>query len=195
MARKNLPWQAEFSREDRNLIIKWIEEHLSSADRWGRPLANLGSPARLTIHRSGRDTPPVVCNVRPGLDPSRARRILRELGFDKDFIDSYSSALRVSHAGRPEDVFANMWLNLSEAGAAVHLREILTADKENAHRWKAYLKKEGKTWGDVRISATAKAKIVEAIIQGFNLPSKHWDALRQQFCEYTKRYLRSPIDE
>ena len=195
---RSTPWQTEFSERDRDLIIGWIQENLSPWDRWGRPLAELGTPARLIIHR-GLNQSPVFCeNVDRDLDLAEARRMLRTLGFDKGFIESYLDALRVAKANQKEDViFANFWINLSGMGAAAHLQEILTADKEDARRWKEYLKKEGKTWADVQLSDNAKATIAEEIIGGFaralKFPAKNAEALRVRFRRYTKRYLRSPI--
>ncbi len=199
MARKDLPWQAEFTEQDRDLIVGWVQEKFSPWDRWGRPLAELGTPAHFFIHQPGWDTSAIVCeNVDRTLDPTKARRMLRTLGFNNVLIEAYLTALRIANANRSEDeIFANLWLNLSGAGAATHLQEILTADKENAERWNSYLRAERKTWGDVKLSDRAKAKIADEIIGGLTriqeFPAKNAEALRARFKRYTKRYLGSPI--
>ena len=184
MARADTPWQAEFREQDRKLIIEWINSNLNPTGRWGLPLAEQGSPLQLAIHR------PLICKFRPDLDTKRARKMLRELGFDRGFIDSYTDALRTARSRLTEDdVFANMWLNLSEAGAGVRLEKILTTDKENEKRWKAYLKKEGKKWANVQLSHKAKGLIGEEVIRSFGLEGYNAEALRVRFRRYAKRYL------
>lgn len=131
--------------------------------------------------------------------------MLRELGFGKDFTDSYVSELRVGKfADSVNEVLSNIWLNLSGTGAAAHLQEILTSDKERASRWKHYLKSEKKRWKEVEISDSAKAMIAIEILETgglphkitgmvkLQLPAKNVGALRKRFARYEKKYPGAP---
>jgi hypothetical protein len=84
MARKDLPWQAEFTEQDRRLILEWINRNLSPWDRWIRPLAELAKDKReLIIHLTGLDTPPIRCNVGPQLDAGKQSGCCGNLGSEK----------------------------------------------------------------------------------------------------------------
>ena len=202
MARKNT-WQADFNQDDKKLILRWINENLSPWDRWGLPLIEIFAwkknptftiPLAIKIDGTGLS---LTCKD-PKMAPARTRRLLRELGFPKDFIDSYTRAREVALGRRriisEDEIFENMWLNLSHAGAGANLHKILTADKESARRWKAYLRAERKTWADVYLSNTAAAEIADHLLAGFEkdmgiMVRRGKGALRKRFQRYIKRYF------
>lgn len=208
MARKGTPWQADFNQRDKELIVRWINENLSPTDRWYRPLLKLDAPLEFRLFQivppsklNRLDWPQFPCKVEPDLDPSDAQQMLLKLGLPDILMSEYLECLRGARGGRESEnmIFADLWINLSDMGVVPNLYKILTADKADAQRWKAALKKHGKTWADVRLSTRAAGEIADALLVEFEKATganvgrgyKHGrpEALRTRFKAYTKKYF------
>jgi hypothetical protein len=212
MARKDLPWQADFNQADKARIVRWINEKFSPWDQWYRPLLELDSPLEFRLFQivppsklNRLDWPQFPCKVDPDLDSSDAQQMLLKLGLPDILVSEYLECLRRARGGRESEnaIFADLWINLSDMGAGANLREILTADKADAQRWEAALEKHGKTWADVRLSMKAAGEIADALLAelekatGANVGRgyKHGrpEALRARFKAYTKKYFPQGI--
>ncbi|MDO8739415.1 hypothetical protein [Candidatus Deferrimicrobium sp.] len=207
MARKDLPWQADFNAQDKKRIVRWMIDQHGAWDTWGRPLATLewwkGRTPRTMLFtvpdfQGNRVTMDVAVVVNPRLRTADVRKAFRVLGLPH--ADAYIKAHRAFVArNRPveteDDIFRSLWINLSHMGAGANLHGILTADKADARRWKAALKKAGKTWADVYLSTKAAAEIADAIL-GEMLGKQYQrgsEALRTRFKKYLKELFGKTV--
>ena len=201
MARKDTEWQADFNQEDKARIVKWMIDQYPKTEYLMRDLLHLEwwrgrRTDRMLFNAIDFQDKRVMlaANVGTNLLPVEVRKAFRVLGLTgaDDYIQAHRDFIERNRPADTEDrVFESLWFNLSHAGVGANLEKILTANKADARRWRAALKKDGKSWSDVRLSTKAAAEIADVIL-GEMLGKEYrrgTDPLRTRFRPYIKKYF------